>query len=177
MTACKLNCSLRLKAFRQWHKYGRSGLCDCLWRVKWSFLFNAALQISQTNRRSMFWCPIICWSRISLEISKINLSKGLHSISIRINYFSGYATWHSGQTKSIDPSNANFNRISPAFGLGFFSLGVFFFFFFFGTVVTVGCADCTLWITACVCWIGWIIFAIDEVDGIKFKLCDGWPWK
>lgn len=39
------------------------------------------------------------------------------------NYFSGYATWHSGQTKSIDPSSANFNLISPAFGLGFFSFG------------------------------------------------------
>lgn len=67
ITACRLNCSLRLKAFKQWQRYGLSGLCDCLWRVRWSFRFSAALHISQTNRRSMFWWPIMCWSRISLK--------------------------------------------------------------------------------------------------------------
>lgn len=96
MTACKLSCSLRLKAFKQWHKYGLSGLCDCLWRVRWSFLLSAALQISQTNRRSMFWWPIMCWSRISLRKIKLqwvcgvivggfNLLFGICNLTFRTN--------------------------------------------------------------------------------------------
>lgn len=175
MTACRWSCSLRLKALRQWHRYGRSGLCDCLWRVKWSFRFKAALQISHTNLRKMkihkdvenfgekfpyrlsrFWWTIICASRIS---------------------FSGYATWHSGQTNSMDPSSANFNRISPAFGFGFFSLGAFFFFFFF-----VGPPVDTCWPPCCCkfcvgicCWIGWIMLAIDDDDGIKLR-DECWAW-
>lgn len=60
--------------------------------------------------------------------------------------------------------------ISPAFGLDFFSFGAFFFFLFLGAAV-VGWVLIT-W-DCCIGW--WIIFAMD-VDGIKFKLWDVWPY-
>lgn len=43
------------------HTCGRSGMCDSLCRVKWSFRLRAALQMSQTKRRSTA-CEITCCS-------------------------------------------------------------------------------------------------------------------
>lgn len=90
------------------HEWGLSGMCDNLCLVRWSFLFRAALQMSQTNLRST-----ACWMTCCSTNSR-----------------SGYAIWHSGHKYNLEPSKAVVSRISPGFGRGFFSFGARFFFSF-----------------------------------------------
>lgn len=176
MTKCNVSCSLRLNAFKHIvQTNGRSGLCDCLWRVKWSLRLSAALQMSQMNlaiKRPQLISNCDCCLQIAYLRSRLWPTKCCSS-----RPRSGYAIWHSGQQNNVLPSNAVVKRISPGFGRGFFSLGGFFRFFFF--VGGVDAALAPLFAVDAVAFDDWfrlllVLALIIEVE--LFVVCGWFIW-